>query len=115
MKPVYVVETVRTAIGKMGGTLKDVPSDFLAAKVIEEVVSRANIDKSAVGEVILGQTKQTSDQPNIGRLAALRAGLPVEVPGYTVHRQCGSSLQAINNGALQIAFGLNDSYRCRWC
>ena len=42
-------------------------------------------------------------QPNIGRLAALRAGLPVEVPGYTVHRQCGSSLQAINNGAQQIA------------
>lgn len=108
MKPVYVVETVRTAIGKMGGALKDVPSDFLAAKVIEEVVSRANIDKSAVGEVILGQTKQTSDQPNIGRLAALRAGLPVDVPGYTVHRQCGSSLQAINNGALQIACGLNE-------
>lgn len=108
MKPVYIVETVRTAIGKMGGMLKDVPSDFLAAKVIEEVVRRADIDKSTVGEVILGQTKQSSDQPNIGRLAALRAGLPVDVPGYTVHRQCGSSLQAINNGALQIACGLNE-------
>lgn len=108
MKSVYVVESVRTAIGKMGGTLKDVQPDFLAAKVIEEAVSRANIDKSAVGEVILGQTKQTSDQPNIGRLAALRAGLPVGVPGYTVHRQCGSSLQAINNGAMQIACGLNE-------
>ena len=61
MKPVYVVETVRTAIGKMGGTIKDVPSDFLGAKVIEEIVTRTNIDKSAVNEVILGQTKQRAD------------------------------------------------------
>ena len=57
MKPVYVVESVRTAIGKMGGALKEVQPDFLAAKVIEEVVRRANIDKDAVDEVILGQTK----------------------------------------------------------
>ncbi|MBM4765144.1 thiolase family protein [Bacillus sp. B15-48] len=108
MKQVYIVESVRTAIGKMGGTIKDVQADFLAAKVIEEVVSRANIDKKAVGEVILGQTKQTSDAPNIARLAGLRAGLPIDVPGYTVQRQCGSALQAINNGAQQIACGLNE-------
>jgi acetyl-CoA C-acetyltransferase len=108
MKPVYIVESVRTAIGKMGGTLKDVSADFLAAKVIEEVISKANIDKNEIGEVILGQTKQTSDAPNIARLAGLRAGLHVDVPGYTVQRQCGSALQAINNGAQQIACGLNE-------
>ena len=108
MKPVYVVESVRTAIGKMGGALKEVQPDFLAAKVIEEVVRRANIDKDAVDEVILGQTKQSSDAPNIARSALLRAGLPVDIPGYTVQRQCGSALQAINNGAQQIISGLGE-------
>ena len=108
MKPVYVVESVRTAIGKMGGALKEVQPDFLAAKVIEEVVRRANIDKNAVDEVILGQTKQSSDAPNIARSALLRAGLPVDIPGYTVQRQCGSALQAINNGAQQIISGLGE-------
>ena len=108
MKPVYVVESVRTAIGKMGGALKEVQPDFLAAKVIEEVVRRANIDKNAVDEVILGQTKQSSDAPNIARSALLRAGLPVDIPGYTVQRQCGSALQAINNGAQQIMCGLDE-------
>lgn len=108
MKPVYIVESVRTAIGKLGGTLKDVPVDYLAAKVIEELVERTGIDKNAVDEVILGQTKQSSDAPNLARVALLRAGLPIEVPGYTVHRQCGSALQAINNGAQQLMCGIGD-------
>ena len=82
--------------------------DFLAAKVIEEIVSRTGIDKNEVEEVILGQTKQSTDSPNLARLALLRAGLPVDVPGYTVHRQCGSGLQAINNAALQIMSGLSE-------
>ena len=108
MKNVYIVDSVRTAIGKMGGTIKDVPVDFLGAKVIEEIVNRTGINKDAINEVILGHTKQSADAPNIGRLAALRAGLPIEVPGYTVHRQCGSALQAINNAAQQIMCGLDD-------
>jgi len=108
MKSVYIVDSVRTAIGKMGGTLKDVQPDFLVAKVIEEIVRRVGIDKNIVDEVILGQTKQSSDAPNIARLALLRAGLPINVPGYTVQRQCGSALQAINNSAQQILCGLSD-------
>ncbi len=108
MKEVYIVDSVRTAIGKMGGTIKDVPADFLGAKVIEEIVIRTGIEKDAINEVILGHTKQSSDNPNIGRLAALRAGLPITVPGYTVHRQCGSALQAINNAAQQIMCGIDD-------
>ena len=66
------------------------------------------MNKDAINEVILGHTKQSADAPNIGRLAALRAGLPIEVPGYTVHRQCGSALQAINNAAQQIMCGIDD-------
>ncbi|KAA9022562.1 thiolase family protein [Niallia endozanthoxylica] len=108
MKSVYIVDSVRTAIGKMGGALKDVQPEVLAAKVIEEIVNRANIGKQSVDEVILGQTKQSSDAPNIARSALLRAGLPVDIPGYTVQRQCGSALQAINNGAQQIMCGLSD-------
>lgn len=108
MRPVYIVESVRTAIGKLGGSLKDVPVDFLGAKVIDEIMVRTGVSRSDVDEVILGQTKQSSDAPNLARVALLRAGLPVEVPAYTVHRQCGSALQAINNGAQQIMCGMGD-------
>lgn len=106
MREVVIVDGVRTAIGRMGGTLKDVEPDFLAAHVIEALLRRNGMDGGQVDEVILGQTKQSSDHPNIARKAALRAGLPIEVPGYTVHRQCGSGLQAINNAAQSIMCGL---------
>src|SRR5690606_41172096 len=97
MRDVVIVEGVRTAIGRMGGTLKDVEPDFLAAHVIEELLRRTGVDGSMIDEVILGHVKQSADHPNIARKAALRAGLPIELPGYTVHRQCGSGVQAINN------------------
>ncbi|RLQ90209.1 thiolase family protein [Planomicrobium sp. Y74] len=103
-----IVESVRTAIGKMGGTLKDELVDFLGAKVINEVLTRGDFDKSLVDEVIMGQAKQSSDSSNLARLALLRAELPVEVTGYTVHRQCGSGLQAINNADQQIRLGLSE-------
>ncbi|UJL45487.1 thiolase family protein [Virgibacillus sp. NKC19-16] len=105
MTQAYIIDSVRTAIGKMGGTLKDVPPDFLAAHVIEEIVKRTSAEKKEIDEVIMGHTKQSADTPNIARLSLLRANLPVETPGYTVQRQCGSSLQAINNAALQISGG----------
>ncbi|WP_053362370.1 thiolase family protein [Bacillus sp. FJAT-27251] len=108
MRKAVIVDSVRTPVGKMGGSLKEVEVDFLAAKVIEEIAGRTGIEKKEVDEVILGQAKQSTDAPNLARLALLRAGLPVEVPGYTVHRQCGSGLQAINNAALQIMAGMSD-------
>jgi acetyl-CoA C-acetyltransferase len=103
-----IIDSVRTAIGRLGGALQDELVDFLGAKVIEEVISRTGIEKAEVDEVILGQAKQSADSSNLARLASLRAGLPVEVPGYTVHRQCGSGLQAINNADLQIRQGLSN-------
>lgn len=108
MRNVVIVDSVRTAVGRIGGSIKDVQVDFLAAKVIEEIVSRTGVEKKDIDEVIMGQTKQSTDAPNLARLALLRAGLPVELPGYTVHRQCGSGLQAINNSAQQIMCGLAD-------
>ncbi|GKV68833.1 acetyl-CoA acetyltransferase [Sporosarcina sp. NCCP-2716] len=107
MRNSYIVGAVRTAVGRMGGSLKNVPVDHLAEKVIREVMVRTNPEIS-VDEVILGQAKQSADTSNLARLASLRAGLPVTVPGYTVHRQCGSGLQAVNNADQQIRLGLSD-------
>lgn len=108
MKNAVIIDSVRTAVGRIGGSLKEVEVDFLAAKVIEEIVLRTGIAKEEVDEVILGQTKQSADAPNLARLALLRAGLPVQVPGYTVHRQCGSGVQAIHHAALQIMTGQSE-------
>jgi acetyl-CoA C-acetyltransferase len=103
---VVIIDSVRTAIGKLGGALENVPADFLAATVLEEVVKRADIPKDIIDEVIMGQAKQSADASNLARLALLRADFPVEVPAYTVHRQCGSGVQAINSASQQIQCGL---------
>ena len=108
MRNAVIIDSVRTAVGRMGGTLKDVEVDHLAAKVLDEITVRTGIEKSEIDEVILGQAKQSTDSPNLARLALLRAGFPIEITGYTVHRQCGSGLQAMNSGAQQIMCGLSD-------
>ncbi|MEH7247805.1 thiolase family protein [Neobacillus niacini] len=106
MRESYIVGSVRTAIGRMGGAFKDIPVDHLAEKGIRELLKRTGTHIE-IDEVILGQAKQSSDTSNLARLAALRAELPITVPGYTVHRQCGSGLQAINNADQQIRLGLS--------
>ena len=108
MKNVVIVDAVRTAIGKLGGSIGNETVDFLGSHVIEELIRRTDIDKNAVEEVILGQAKQSADASNVARVAMLRAGIPVEVPGYTIHRQCGSGVQAVNSAAQQIQTGLSD-------
>src|SRR5699024_12311116 len=91
----------------MGGELKDVTVDHLAEKVIRELMERTGSDIK-VDEVILGKAKQSADTSNLARLAALRAELPIDVGGYTVHRHCGSGLLAINNTDMQIQLGVSD-------
>ncbi|MGE7094215.1 thiolase family protein [Lysinibacillus sp. NPDC048646] len=108
MKEVVIVEGVRTAIGKLGGSLLNETADILGSKVIHALLDRTKLDPTLIDEVILGQAKQSADQSNVARLASLRAELPITVPGYTVHRQCGSGLQSINNAAQQIALGYSD-------
>ena len=108
MHRAVIVDSVRTGIGKLGGSLKNIEVDFLASKVIDEIIARTGIEKNIIDEVIMGQGKQSTDSPNMARIALLRAGLPVEVPAYTIHRQCGSGLQAINNAVQQIQCGLSD-------
>lgn len=108
MRQVLLVDGIRTAIGKMNGALSDAPSEALAELMIREGLNRTGIGPEQVDEVIFGHSKQSGDQPNIARLAALMAGLPVTVPAYTVHRQCGSGMQAVHCGAQQISCGFSE-------
>ena len=105
MNDVVIVSAVRTALGRLGGTLKDVQPEELARVVITAALERSGLDPVAVDEVIFGQTKQSADAANLARVAALRAGFPVEVPAYTVMRQCGSGLQAVANAVQAIRCG----------
>ncbi|KGK90904.1 acetyl-CoA acetyltransferase [Desulfosporosinus sp. HMP52] len=109
MQEAVIVAGVRTAIGRVGGTLKNVDVDFLAAHVIREVLKRSGIPDPAVDEVIFGHTKQSGDNPNLARLALLRAEMPEEIPAYTVHRQCGSALTALNNAVQSIWAGTSET------
>ena len=105
--PVYVIDILRTPVGKFGGTLAAIRPDDLAAHVIQSILARnPNIDPTAIDEVILGAANQAGeDNRNVARMASLMAGIPTSVPGYTVNRLCASGLQSIMNGAMSIASG----------
>lgn len=105
MREVVVVSAVRTAIGTFGGPLKDYPAPDLMGLVVREAVARAGVAPEEVGDVIVGQCMQRADESTSGRLAALKAGLPVTVPGLTIHRNCASGMQSIIYGAQQIMLG----------
>lgn len=112
MKPVYIVDIVRTPIGKFGGTLATVRPDDLAAHVIRELLKRnPSADVKMIEDVIFGAANQAGeDNRNVARMALLLAGLPVEVSGVTVNRLCASGLQAIMQAAQGIMTGNGDVY-----
>jgi len=112
MRDVVVVSAVRTPIGSIGGTLKNVQPEDLLAVALNGAIEKAGIDKKEIDEVICGHAKQSTDQPNIARLTALICDIPVETPAYTVHRQCASGMQAIVSGMLQIQCGYSDVVLC---
>src|SRR5947209_1294023 len=100
---------VRTPIGRYGGALASVRPDTLAAIAIRALLERTHIDPADVDDVILGCTNQAGeDNRNVARMALLLAGLPVDVPGQTVNRLCGSGLQAVNTAAQAIWSGQGD-------
>ena len=106
-----IVDGLRTPFGRYGGALKDTRPDDLAAHVIRALVERTGLDPSAVDDVIFGAANQAGeDNRNVGRMAALLAGLPVEVAGQTVNRLCGSGLQAVVSAAHAIAHGDGDVF-----
>jgi len=107
----WIVEAVRTPIGRYGGALASVRPDDLAAAVLRAVVDRAGVDPALVEDVILGCANQAGeDNRDVARVALLLADFPVEVGGLTVNRLCGSALQAINSAAHAIAVGDGDVF-----
>lgn len=105
MEDVVLVSGCRTAIGRMGGGFQDFSASDLGAVVIREAVHRSGVDPEQVDQVILGCVGQVMEDGYIARHAAVKAGIPIEVPAYTVNRICGSGLEAINTAARWIETG----------
>jgi acetyl-CoA acetyltransferase family protein len=105
MNEVYVIDALRTPIGRYGGALSNVRPDDLLALTIKELLARnKNVNPQDIEDVIAGAANQAGeDNRNVARMASLLAGLPVDVPGTTVNRLCASGMQAIMDGARQIA------------
>jgi 3-oxoadipyl-CoA thiolase len=111
MREAWIIDAVRTPIGRHGGALAAVRPDDLAATVIRALVDRTGIDPALVDDVILGCANQAGeDNRNVARMAGLLAGLPVSVPGQTVNRLCGSGLQAVNSAFHAIRAGEGDVF-----
>src|SRR5438105_5440177 len=105
---------VRSPSGRYGGALADVPPDALAATTIRALLDRTGLAPAEVDDVILGCANQAGeDNRNVARMALLLAGLPVDVPGQTVNRLCGSGLQAVNTAAQAIWSGQGEMFVAR--
>ncbi|MGF7186699.1 acetyl-CoA C-acetyltransferase [Desulfitispora alkaliphila] len=103
MEEVFILSGARTPIGDFGGSMKSLLPNELAMFAVEEVVRRAGIeDKGSYDEVVLGNCIQRTDEPNVARVVALKAGFPKEVTAFTVQRQCSSAMQAIVSGTQEI-------------
>ncbi|HEX6007769.1 MAG TPA: acetyl-CoA C-acyltransferase [Burkholderiales bacterium] len=108
-KSAYIIDAVRTPIGRHSGVLARVRPDDLAAHAIKATIARSGVDPMRIDDVILGCANQAGeDNRNVARMAALLADLPVEIAGQTVNRLCGSGLQAVNAAAQAIAAGAGD-------
>lgn len=112
MKDVVIVGGVRTPIGSHGGAFRTLTAQHLAALVMKEVINRSGLDPNLLDDVILGCISQQSDAPNIARVAALMAGIPVHVPGFTVQRNCVSSMQSITCAYQSIQSGDGEIFLC---
>src|SRR5438046_971886 len=109
MAEAFIIEAVRTPVGKKGGALSQVHPADLGAHVLKELVARAKIDPAAVEDVVFGCVDAIGPQAgDVARTAWLAAGLPEEVPGVTIDRQCGSSQQAIHFAAQGVMSGTQD-------
>lgn len=105
MRDVVIVAGARTPIGDFGGALKGLLANQLATIAVEEALKRSNVPPEEVDEVILGNCLQRSDEPNLARVVALQAGLPITTTGMTIQRQCASGMEAIVSAYRQIALG----------
>src|SRR5689334_16835628 len=124
MKEAVIVEALRTPMGRHSGILKDIRTDDLAAHIIAKLVEKTGINKEEIEDVFFGCTNQAGeDSRNVARNASLLAGLPMEIPGCTVNRLCGSGMEAIvqarravalEDGDLFVAGGVESMTRSPW-
>lgn len=105
MRDVVICEPLRTPVGRFGGVFRDLDANTLATDLLTALVERTGITGSDVDDVILGQGSPNGEGPAIGRIAALDSPLGIDVPGMQLDRRCGSGLQAVITGALQVASG----------
>ena len=111
MNEAYVIDALRTPVGRYGGVLANARPDDLAAQVVSAAVDRSNLPTSDIADVYMGCTNQAGeDNRNVARMAALLAGLPVEVPGVTVNRLCASGLDAVNQASRALRIGDGDLF-----
>jgi acetyl-CoA C-acetyltransferase len=108
MRDTVICEPVRTPIGRYGGMFKDLTAVELGVTALQGLLTRTGVAPDAVEDVIVGHCYPSMEAPAIGRVIALDAGLPVTVPGMQIDRRCGSGLQAVLQGAMQVASGNND-------
>lgn len=108
MRRAAIVSPLRTPVGTFGGSLRPVPVEELAATTVRAVVERSGIDPARIDDVVFAQSYASSETPCVGRWAALRAGLPVEVPGMQLDRRCGGGLQAVATAAMMVQSGAAD-------
>ncbi len=108
MRDALVCEPLRTPVGKFGGMFREVTVTELATTVIKALIERTELPVEAIDDVLLGQAYGNGEAPALGRVAALDAGLPVEVPGLAIDRRCGSGLQAVIEASMQIQTGAAD-------
>src|SRR4026209_933412 len=104
-----ILSACRTPIGAFGGALKEVSAVDLGAIVIREALARAGVPPADIGDVVMGCVLQAGNGMNVARQAALKAGLPIDVPGETVNRVCGSGLQAVVHAVEAIRVGYVDT------
>ncbi len=105
MRDVYIMDAVRTPVGRMGGTLKQIQAHEMGSLVCKALMERTGLDPKLVEEVVIAQVKQNAAASNIARVCSLMAGFPEEIPSYTLMMQCGSSLQSVNCAANDIRCG----------
>ena len=108
MRDALICEPLRTPVGRFGGVFRDVSVTTLATTVIEELIARTGLPPDQIDDVMLGQGYPNGEAPALGRIAALDAGLPVDVPGLQIDRRCGSGLQAVIEACMQVQTGAAD-------
>ncbi len=108
MRDALICEPLRTPVGRFGGVFRDVPAARLASTVLSGLLDRTQLPYETIDDVLLGQCYANAEAPALGRVAALDAGLPVEVPGLQLDRRCGSGLQAVIEASMQVQTGAGD-------